>query len=172
MRLSKRQICKWKYVHAFKPLLPEVWVATQTWVKIGSRWAEPYHPPPYPPIGEDLRRRRTGQTHEHINLWVFVVKYEDQELIWLKFHKFPRFNNSKGNRIVGGKLVRPAIHCRVCFWLAARVRLPTPVLKAFACWKTRSKSYWYNYSIMWHCLWHFHGYCDVTLSWYFMVIVM
>jgi len=38
-------------------------------------------PPPYPPIGEGLRRRRTGQTHEHINLWVFVVKYEDQELI-------------------------------------------------------------------------------------------
>jgi len=43
---------------------------------------------------------------------------ENQELIRLKFHKFPSFNdiiNKKGKGIVGGKLVRPAILCRVCF---------------------------------------------------------
>ena len=95
--------------------------------------------------------------------WVFVVKYEDQELIWLKFHKFPRFNNSKGNRIVGGKLVRPAIHCRVCFWLAARVRLPTPVLKAFACWKTRSKSYWYNYNVTFFMIFSWLLWCNTFM---------
>jgi len=32
------------------------------------------------------------------------------------------------NGIVGEKLVRPAIPCRVCFWPATRERLPTPAL--------------------------------------------
>ena len=31
--------------------------------------------------------------------------------------------NRKRKGIVGGKLVRPAIPCKVCFWLAARGRL-------------------------------------------------
>ena len=45
----------------------------------------------------------------------------------IKFPKFPSFNNiinSKRNGIVGGKLVGPAIPCRVCFWPATRERLP------------------------------------------------
>jgi len=53
--------------------------------------------------------------------WVIII---DSELI----HKFPSFNtilNSKGNRIVGGKLVRPTISCRNCIWHATRERLPT-----------------------------------------------
>jgi len=53
-----------------------------------------------------------------------------QELICLKLHKFPRFNNSKENGIVGGKLVRPAIPCRVCIWPGTRERLPTLVLNS------------------------------------------
>ena len=46
---------------------------------------------------------------------------ENQELIWIKFHKFTNFNiiNIEGNKSVGGKLVRPARPCRVCFWPAA-----------------------------------------------------
>jgi len=32
------------------------------------------------------------------------------------------------NGIVGGKLVRPAIPCRVCYWPATGERLPTPNL--------------------------------------------
>jgi len=32
------------------------------------------------------------------------------------------------NGIVGGKLVRPAISCRVCVWPATRERLPTAAL--------------------------------------------
>jgi len=53
---------------------------------------------------------------------------ENQECILLKFHKFSSFNdiiNSKENGIVGGNLIRLAIPCRVCFWSAARERLPT-----------------------------------------------
>jgi len=53
-----------------------------------------------------------------------------QELIWLKVHKFPRFNSSKGNGIVGGKLARPAVRCRVCIWPGTRERLPTPDVSA------------------------------------------
>jgi len=37
----------------------------------------------------------------YVAFWTLVVKCENQELIWLKFHKSPRFNNSKGNGIVG-----------------------------------------------------------------------
>ena len=54
---------------------------------------------------------------------------ENQEWIQLKFHKFSSFiylTNSKWNGIVGGKLVRPGIPSRVCFWPANRDRLPTP----------------------------------------------
>ena len=45
-------------------------------------------------------------------------------------HEFPRFNsmNSKGNGIGGGKLVPPAIHCRVRLWPATKERFPTPAL--------------------------------------------
>jgi len=46
-------------------------------------------------------------------------------------HKFPSFNdiiNSKGNRNLGGKLVRPAIPCRVRFWPVTGEMLPTPGL--------------------------------------------
>ena len=64
----------------------------------------------------------------YVPFWVLVVKYENQRLIWLIFHKSPGFNNSKGNGIIGGKLVRPAIHCGVCFMPATRERLPIPVL--------------------------------------------
>jgi len=56
-----------------------------------------------------------------------------------EFHKFPSFNNiiiSKRNRIVGGKLVRPAITCRVCFWPATRKRLPTPAIAEQYKWAT------------------------------------
>jgi len=60
------------------------------------------------------------------------LQTENQELIWLKFHKFPRFNNSKGNGIVGGKLVRPAIPCRVWFWPATGERLPIPGLEVWS----------------------------------------
>jgi len=37
-------------------------------------------------------------------------------------HKFPSFHNinSKGNGIVGEKLVRPTVPCRACFWPATR----------------------------------------------------
>ena len=61
--------------------------------------------------------------------WDFVMNCENQEWVWLKFHKFPSFNDiikSKKNEIVDGKLVRPAIPCRVCFWPATKERLPTP----------------------------------------------
>jgi len=34
--------------------------------------------------------------------------------------------NSEGNGIMGGKLVRPARPCRVCFCPASGERLPTP----------------------------------------------
>jgi len=54
------------------------------------------------------------------------LQTENQELIWLKFYKFPRFNNSKGNGIVGRKLVRPVIPCRVWIWPATGERLPIP----------------------------------------------
>ena len=64
----------------------------------------------------------------YVAFWAFVVKYENQELIWLKFHKLPRCSNSKGNRIVRGKLVRFAIPCGVCFWVVTRERLSTIVL--------------------------------------------
>ena len=63
--------------------------------------------------------------------WSFVMNSEDQELIWLKFYKFPNFINiiiSRECGIIGGKLVGPAIPCTVCFWLASKERLPTPVL--------------------------------------------
>jgi len=33
------------------------------------------------------------------------------------------------NEIVGGKLVRPAITCRVCFWPVTMKTLPTPRLQ-------------------------------------------
>jgi len=65
----------------------------------------------------------------YVAFWAFVMNCENQELIWLKFHKCARFNNSKGHGIVGGKLVQPAIPCRVCFWPATRERLPTPVVE-------------------------------------------
>jgi len=42
--------------------------ATQTWVKMGHAEQSRIITPPYPPIGEEPRRCRTGQTHEHINL--------------------------------------------------------------------------------------------------------
>jgi len=32
--------------------------------------------------------------------------------------------------MVGGKLVRPVIPCRVCFWPVTRERLPTPGLES------------------------------------------
>jgi len=60
--------------------------------------------------------------------WAFVTNCENQKLIWLKFHKFPTFNNSNGNGIVAGNLLLPAIPCRVCFWPATGERLPAPDL--------------------------------------------
>jgi len=66
----------------------------------------------------------------YVAFWAFVTKCENQELIWfVTFHKSPRFSNSKGNGIVGRRLVAPPIPCRVCFWLATRERLPTPRIK-------------------------------------------
>ena len=55
---------------------------------------------------------------------------ENQALIILKFHKlaFNDIINCKRNGIVGGKLIRPAIPCRVCFWPPTMERLPTPDL--------------------------------------------
>ena len=35
------------------------------------------------------------------------------------------------------------------------------VIRAYARQKTRSKPFWYYCTIMWHCLWYFHGYCYV-----------
>jgi len=67
----------------------------------------------------------------YVVFWAFVMNYENQELIWLHFHKFRSFNdiiNSQWNGLVGDKSVRPAIPCRVCFWPATRERLPTPGL--------------------------------------------
>jgi len=63
---------------------------------------------------------------------VSVINCKNQESVRLKFNQFARFNkimNSGGNRIVRGQLVRPARHCRVYFWPAARERLPTPGLR-------------------------------------------
>jgi len=51
----------------------------------------------------------------------------------MQFHKYPSFINiinSKMNGIIGEKLVRPAIPCRVCVWPATRERLPIPELKS------------------------------------------
>jgi len=62
----------------------------------------------------------------------FVMNCDDQEYIWLKFYKFPGFDNimnCKGNGIVDGKLERPTIPCRGCFWPTTRERLPTVVLE-------------------------------------------
>ena len=123
-----------------------------------------------PPSSTSMRKpRRNARAHWSFEkkFWVFVVKYENQEVIWLKFHKSPRFNNSKGSRIVGGKLVPPAIHCWDCFCFEVRVRLPTPVLKAFACWKTRSKSYWYNYNARFFMIFSWSLWCNtfVIFSW-------
>ena len=66
-------------------------------------------------------------------LWETALYYEctfceNQESIWFKFHSFNNILSSEGNGIVGGKLVRPVGLCRVCFWPAARERLPTPDL--------------------------------------------
>jgi len=53
-------------------------------------------------------------------------------------HKFPSFDNinSKGNGIVGGKLVWPTLPCRACFWPATRgkvvdscIRLMSNIIK-------------------------------------------
>jgi len=48
------------------------------------------------------------------------MNYENQELIWFKYHSFNNILNSEGNGIVGGKLVRPVKLRRVCFWPATR----------------------------------------------------
>ena len=67
----------------------------------------------------------------YVVFWAFVMNCENLEFIWLKFHKFPNFNNiinSKWNGIDGEKLVRPAIPCRVCFWPTTKERLPTLAL--------------------------------------------
>jgi len=48
----------------------------------------------------------------HVVFWTLVMNFEIQELIQLKFQKYPSFINitkRKGNGIVGGKLVRPSI---------------------------------------------------------------
>ena len=57
---------------------------------------------------------------------VFHVNCESQDEIWLKFHKFQSFNivNSKGNGIFG-KLIRPAIPCRIYFCSATTNFLET-----------------------------------------------
>jgi len=55
--------------------------------------------------------------------WALVVNCENQELISLEFNKFPSIINimySKMNGISVGKLVRPVISCRVCFWPATK----------------------------------------------------
>jgi len=55
----------------------------------------------------------------------------ENQLILLKFHKFPSFismTNSRWNGLVGGKLVRPPF-LAVCFRPATRERLPNPVLE-------------------------------------------
>jgi len=40
--------------------------------------------------------------------------------------------NSKGNAIVNGKLVQPAIFCRVSVWPATQERLLTPALNCIS----------------------------------------
>ena len=65
----------------------------------------------------------------YVAFCAFVTNCKNHELIWLKFHEFPRFSNSKGNGNVDGTLVRPAVPCRVCFWPATGERLPTPAVK-------------------------------------------
>ena len=48
----------------------------------------------------------------HVVFWTLVMNFEIQELIQLKFQKYPSFiniTNSKGNGIAGGKSVRPSI---------------------------------------------------------------
>ena len=72
----------------------------------------------------------------------FVTNSENQELIWLKLHNLPSFSNiinSEGNGIVGGKLVRPARPCKVCFWPATREGLATPDLKLRLMLQSRAK---------------------------------
>jgi len=62
----------------------------------------------------------------------FDMDCKNHEFIWLKVFDFPFFintMNSKINKISGGKPVRPAIPCRVCFWPATKERLQTLDLK-------------------------------------------
>ena len=66
----------------------------------------------------------------------FFMNCENRKLIDYN-SIIPKFNNiinSVGNGIVGGKLVRPAIPCRTCFWPATRERLPTTALSFHAKW--------------------------------------
>jgi len=54
----------------------------------------------------------------YVVFWALVMNFENQESIQLKFQKFPSFiniTNSKGNGIVGGKLVRPSIPVQFVF---------------------------------------------------------
>ena len=68
---------------------------------------------------------------EYVAFFVSVMNCENQDSVQLKLNQFARFKkimNSEGHRIVCGKLVRSARLYRVCFWPAARERLPTPAL--------------------------------------------
>ena len=71
----------------------------------------------------------------YVTFWAFVTNCENHKLIWIKLHEFPRFSNSKGNGIVDGKLTRPAIPCRVCFWPTTWETLPTPELSDTLSWE-------------------------------------
>jgi len=46
------------------------------------------------------------------------------------FPSFSNIMNCEQNGIVSRKLVRPARHCRTCFWPVTRESLPTLVLNA------------------------------------------
>jgi len=89
-------------------------------------------------VSQYLLRSTYEKPHRAINvLYVmfsaFGINCENQDLIWLKWHKFPsiiNIINSKMNRIVGGKLVRPAISCRVCVWPATWERVPISGLQS------------------------------------------
>jgi len=51
----------------------------------------------------------------YVVFWALVMNFENQELVQLKFQKFPSFINiinTKGNGIVGGKSVRPSIRAK------------------------------------------------------------
>jgi len=68
----------------------------------------------------------------YVVFWAFIMKYENQELIWLNFHKFYQHRKQQMERNCWWK-ISTALHALQSFFLPATTeKLPNPAIDSYS----------------------------------------